>query len=329
MKKQLTLTLSIFVGLLFWVGLLAQTVDINLLEKHVVQLLNKPEVHLTNLYGGLTNTSFLARSKADTFVVRIGKPDPEIFGIDRFCEVASQTSASNIGIAPKILYSNQKNGTLITQFIHGKTLTEKDIASPFLLERIVQIVKKCHTIPFKKEFETATIYDKIRKMVWVSQTYKNSFLSREESEKTLGIIDTIEMYFQRNEKKYDGLCHNDLVPANFIDDGKQLWLIDWEYACWGNILLDLASFCVELNMNEGKMQDVLKQYFGPTWHENYYDFELMCAIYNLRDAFWYDLRSKEIDSIGEFNMIDYALKHFKQFKQIVEKNEFLKEKSED
>ena len=26
------------------------------------------------------------------------------------------------------------------------------------------------------------------------------------------------------------LCHNDMMPANLIDDGKKLWLLDWEYA---------------------------------------------------------------------------------------------------
>ena len=26
------------------------------------------------------------------------------------------------------------------------------------------------------------------------------------------------------------LCHNDLLPANLIDDGQRLWLLDWEYA---------------------------------------------------------------------------------------------------
>ncbi len=24
--------------------------------------------------------------------------------------------------------------------------------------------------------------------------------------------------------------HNDLLPANFIDDGTKVWLIDWDYA---------------------------------------------------------------------------------------------------
>ena len=24
--------------------------------------------------------------------------------------------------------------------------------------------------------------------------------------------------------------HNDLLPSNFLDDGKKLWLIDWDYA---------------------------------------------------------------------------------------------------
>jgi thiamine kinase-like enzyme len=23
------------------------------------------------------------------------------------------------------------------------------------------------------------------------------------------------------------LCHNDLMPANLIDDGQRLWLVDW------------------------------------------------------------------------------------------------------
>src|SRR5581483_3768020 len=37
------------------------------------------------------------------------------------------------------------------------------------------------------------------------------------------------------------LCHNDLLSANLIDDGRRLWLVDWEYAGIGHPLFDLAN----------------------------------------------------------------------------------------
>jgi thiamine kinase-like enzyme len=37
-------------------------------------------------------------------------------------------------------------------------------------------------------------------------------------------------------------CHNDLLSANFIDDGERLWIVDWEYAGMGDPYFDLANF---------------------------------------------------------------------------------------
>ena len=36
------------------------------------------------------------------------------------------------------------------------------------------------------------------------------------------------------------LCHNDMMPGNWIDQGERLWLIDWEYSGAGHPLFDLA-----------------------------------------------------------------------------------------
>jgi thiamine kinase-like enzyme len=35
--------------------------------------------------------------------------------------------------------------------------------------------------------------------------------------------------------------HNDLLPANLIDDGDRLWLVDWEYAGFNSPLFDLGG----------------------------------------------------------------------------------------
>ena len=35
--------------------------------------------------------------------------------------------------------------------------------------------------------------------------------------------------------------HNDLLAGNFIDDGRRVWLIDWDYAGFNSPLFDLAN----------------------------------------------------------------------------------------
>lgn len=168
-------------------------------------------------------------------------------------------------------------------------------------------------IPFKSKFKSDSTYEKIRKMIKQSLTYKNTYISKQNIKKSLILIDLIESYFKDKDKKYEGLCHCDLFPPNFIDDGKHLWLIDWEYACWGNILFDLADLCIELSLDKQKTKTLLKMYFGPSWQENYFDFKLMRATFNLRNAFWYEIRGKEVAELGDFNMKNYAKKHFKLF----------------
>jgi thiamine kinase-like enzyme len=316
----LALLLNIVIGLQGNTPLSPQAIDIRQLEKNITQLLNTSDISLQELRGGLTNTTFLATNQEDTFVVRIGKENPEILGIDRYCEDACQKSASQIGISPTIIYSDPKNGTLIRSFIKGKPLTSNDIHNPLQLKNIIQMLKKCHQIPRNNECVTTSIYEKIRAMMSLSSSYKPPFFTLEEMEIVRGTINLIEAHFHEKEQMYAGLCHCDLLPGNFIDDGNQLWLIDWEYANWDNILFDLADLCVESDFDEQETQTVLELYFGQSWRDHYEDYRMMRAIFNLRNAFWYDLRGKEIASIGECTMVNYAKKHFDLFKRDAEKS---------
>ena len=44
-------------------------------------------------------------------------------------------------------------------------------------------------------------------------------------------------------------CHNDLVNANFIDDGTRIRIVDWEYAGMGDVFFDLASFSLNNDLD--------------------------------------------------------------------------------
>ena len=82
------------------------------------------------------------------------------------------------------------------------------------------------------------------------------------------------------------LCHNDINMANFlIDRSKNLWIIDFEYACFNDLYFDLASlknilepndfeiflnyYSIKINENKLKMYLVLVNYISMLWYLQY------------------------------------------------------------
>jgi len=57
------------------------------------------------------------------------------------------------------------------------------------------------------------------------------------------------------------LTHNDLNPKNLIFTKDHLYLIDFEYAGVNDIYFDLASICVEFELNTTMQNRFLKLYF--------------------------------------------------------------------
>ena len=54
--------------------------------------------------------------------------------------------------------------------------------------------------------------------------------------------------------------HNDLLSANLIDDGKRLWLIDWDYAGFNSPLFDLGNFCSNNEIADGDEDWLIEAY---------------------------------------------------------------------
>ena len=55
--------------------------------------------------------------------------------------------------------------------------------------------------------------------------------------------------------------HNDLLPANFLDDGKRLWLIDFEYAGFSTAMFDLAGVASNAGMSADESDELLGRLF--------------------------------------------------------------------
>ena len=103
-------------------------------------------------------------------------------------------------------------------------------------------------------------------------------------------------------------CHNDLLNANFIDDGATIRIVDWEYAGMGDRFFDLGNFAVNHQLTEEDEGRLLSAYFGRLVSSQYARLRLMRIMSDYREAMWGVLQQaiSELD----FDFTAYAGKHF-------------------
>jgi thiamine kinase-like enzyme len=108
-------------------------------------------------------------------------------------------------------------------------------------------------------------------------------------------------------------CHNDLLNANFIDDGRRLHIVDWEYAGMGDVFFDLANFSVNHELDEDGRDALLEAYFGAVRPADRRALELMRVMSDFREAMWGVVQSavSELD----FEFAAYAAEHFERLER--------------
>jgi thiamine kinase-like enzyme len=107
-------------------------------------------------------------------------------------------------------------------------------------------------------------------------------------------------------------CHNDLLNANFLDDGS-IRIVDWEYAGMGDRFFDLANFSVNHDFEVDDDRRLLAAYFGAERESDLASLRLMRFMSDFREAMWGVLQSG-ISELG-FDFKGYATKHFNRMER--------------
>src|SRR5437868_2415634 len=104
------------------------------------------------------------------------------------------------------------------------------------------------------------------------------------------------------------LCHNDLLNANFIDDGVTIRIVDWEYAGMGDRFFDFGNFAVNHQLSEPDELRLLAAYFGRVTAGQHARLRLMRLMSDFREAMW-GVVQQAISEL-DFDFSAYAGKHF-------------------
>jgi thiamine kinase-like enzyme len=229
-------------------------------------------VGLAPLKGGLTNISFVVTHRGEKFVARCGADIPA-HHVFRDRERAASMAAFEAGLSPEIVHAEP--GITVLRFIDGRTFGEPDMRAN--VGRLTVLLKECHTKVARHVRGPANTF-------WVFHVIRDYVTLIGADRRYLDIADKLE---QAQVPLPIVFGHHDLLPGNLMDDGRRLWLIDWEYGGFGTAMFDLANLSSNGAFEPAHDEALLDAYFaGKADDAVRRSFAAMKAASALREALW-------------------------------------------
>ena len=259
------------------------------------------------LAGGITNQNFTVEDRGRRYVVRVGS-DILVHGVVRANELAASRAAHLAGLSPCVVHAEP--GIVVFDFIEGRTYTAEDVRNPANLERLVDIVRRCHRdIPQYLRGPAA--------MFWVFHVVRDyAHTLSEGASRHIPLLPDLLARAARLEAAVGPIAvvfgHNDLLAANFIDDGRRLWLVDWEYAGFNSPLFDLGGLASNSELSPEQAERALSLYFGkPVDDQLRRRAAAMTAASLLRETMWSMVSG--IHSTVDFDYAAYTAENLRRF----------------
>jgi thiamine kinase-like enzyme len=265
------------------------------------------ELVLTALSGGITNRNFLVTiaDAPDRYVIRLAGNDTHLLGISREVEHAATVAAAGVGVGPEVTAFIRPEGYLVTRFIEGSPVSDAAVREPRTLVRVADSLRRIHDGP-----PIPGLFVPLR----IVESYRALAAARGvpipvEYELATAIGRRIELACLTNPVE-PRPCHNDLLNANFIDDGVRIRIVDWEYAGMGDPFFDLGNFSINHELIPDQDRQLLAAYDG-SWAvrpDRLARLTLMRVVSDFREAMWGVLQQGV--STLDVDFVAYAAEHF-------------------
>ncbi len=266
------------------------------------------DVEATPLGGGITNVNFTVSDGDKKYVVRLGDDIPQ-HHVMRFNELAASRAAHAAGLSPAVIYAEK--GVTVLDFIECRTFEPADVATPENLAKILPLIRKCH-------FEMPKYLRGPALIFWVFHVIRDyaATLAEGSSAHAALLPDLLAAgtMLEAEAGPFDMVYgHNDLLAANFLDDGTRLWLIDWDYAGFNSPLFDLGGLASNNDLSAAQEVWLLENYFETPLNDAlFHRYTAMKCASLLRETMWSMV--SEISSEIEFDFATYTAENLARFR---------------
>jgi thiamine kinase-like enzyme len=261
------------------------------------------DLEIVDLAGGITNRNYIVTDGGKRYVVRLGGDIPE-HHVMRFNEHAASRAAAAVGLSPRVHYSEAD--ALVIKYIPSDSLKPADVQHH--LPAILELILRCHrklTLEIEGPALSYWIYHIIRDYLRVLEAKgHDADLSTLRQQ-----ADILEAQGSPYAMVYG---HNDLLSANILNDGKRLWLIDWDYAGFNSPLFDLGGLASNNELSPEHEQWLLENYFErPVSDQLQRDYLAIKAASLLKETLW-SMLSEHLSQI-DFDYAAYSRMNLKRY----------------
>jgi thiamine kinase-like enzyme len=213
---------------------------------------------VAELPGGLTNVNLRVQDDEGLdVVVRWASGDAELLGIDRDAEHANTVAAWQAGVGAEVLEYRPDLSMMVISFLTGTSLVDADFRRPDVLARAADAVRRLHAGPrFVGDFDMfarqAGYLEVVREHgMTLPPGYDDHAAAWADVRRALAAAPRPTVP-----------CNNDLLAANYLDDGDQVWLIDYEYSGNNDACFELGNTTTECSFSEEQIDAWCEAYFG-------------------------------------------------------------------
>jgi thiamine kinase-like enzyme len=245
------------------------------------------DVTVSDLSGGLTNANYLVRAGDDRYVVRIPGRSTELLAVDRANERHNAEAAATTGVAPPILEYLEDLNVMVLAFVDGQTMSAEALRTRENARRMAESIKRLHTAPrFLHDFDMFRLVEfYLRVCDEIEVRVPEGFLDR------LAEVAEIERAFAERPMPTVP-CHNDLLAENYIDDGRQLWIVDFEYSGNDDPCFELGDTAQECGFDDELRAVLCETYFGETTPALLARMDLHAVMADVGWTLWAAIQSK-------------------------------------
>jgi len=272
-------------------------------------------VSIHSLSGGLTNSNFKVDVDHVPYFVRVPGASTDLLAINRDNEVHNSKAAFVAGVGPKVLHHLPEYNVMVLEFLNGKTMSKDSLNEPGMPTRMAESIKKLNEGPrflldfnmFRlTEYYLSLCRDRIIK---IPDGYleRISVINRIENAMNVHPLETVP-------------CNNDLLAENYIDDGEQLWLIDYEYSGNNDPTFELGNTCQEMQFNDEQIAEVCAAYFGEVKQNMIARMKLNMIMSDVGWGLWAAIQAK-ISTI-DFDFWGWAIERWSRAVEKMDAREF-------
>jgi thiamine kinase-like enzyme len=245
-------------------------------------------VATSEISGGLINRSVKADTPGGAYVVRLFATHSELLLIDRENEHANSVIAGEAGIGARVVAYLPEHGAMVLEYIEGEAQSGDDLCAGDGAEQVARTLRRLHACDrFRSDFDMFGILRGYRRIV-----DEQGFRLPDGYEDYLGHAAALEEALAATGAERRP-CHNDVMPANFIDVGGGFRLIDYEYSGNNDPCFDLGGIWAEAAMSPEHLDRMIREYHGGPRPEKVARARLWAIMWSYGWTLWASIQAGE------------------------------------